>query len=180
MSLIRCSYLFFNNKNRKIMNDLYWREKRFIHSKHYPSTFLYEQTPQSVPNRLHNHIHLPYASNAYGVYRRVPEFPTSTYLYMNSYRTNRSSQQYFDELNHHRNVSHECYLTCSYLSHLVTHIFRLCAKIIDDIVFFSLSLLLDYIKFDRRIYARSFFPSRQAKIDRFGFLFFCVVDSLSF
>lgn len=73
------------------MNDIYWREKR------YPSAFVLEQIrPSSISNRLHHHIHLPYASNAYGVYRRIPEFSISPY------RTNR-----FSEFNHHRNVSHK-------------------------------------------------------------------------
>jgi len=97
------------------MNDIYWREKR------YPSTFVHEQIrPSFISNRLHHHIHLPYASNAYGVYRRIPEFSISPY------RTNR-----FSEFNHHhhRNVSHGSFCCCFFGLFLsIMLIFRICAR----------------------------------------------------
>jgi hypothetical protein len=75
------------------MNEIYWQEKRTmasqqfsssppIQSKHlYQNTFQTKNYPpidnrfkaySTVANRSYNNICLPYASSAYGVYRRIP------------------------------------------------------------------------------------------------------------
>jgi hypothetical protein len=77
------------------MNDIYWQEKRTMISKPFSSSIptnlsgcLCEQTKHyqpidnrlnaknfqysTVSNRSYNNISLPYASSAYGVYRRTP------------------------------------------------------------------------------------------------------------
>jgi hypothetical protein len=80
------------------MNEIYWQQKRMMTSKQFSpsrpiqSRRLYDniyqpidnrcKTYSNVTNRSYHNISLPYASGAYGVYRRVPanlKGPPSSY-----------------------------------------------------------------------------------------------------
>lgn len=85
------------------MNEIHWQQKRMMTSKQFPSSsavnsrYLYDQTKNyqpidnrlqsysTVANRSYNNINLPYASSAYGVYRRLPpnlRAPPSVYTHL--------------------------------------------------------------------------------------------------